>query len=79
MSESIIHEPHDTDAWVCICGNTPSGDGFYPIDAGHREVEPTEKDWKTNQYFCNQCGRIVDQDSLEVVRRLDPRAIVRLN
>jgi hypothetical protein len=78
MSEHIIREPGDKDAWVCICGNTPSDDGFYPIDEDDHEVEPTAKDWKTNQYFCNRCGRVIEQDSLEVVRQLDPKKIVKL-
>ena len=78
MSEHITREDGDKDAWVCICGNMPSENGFYPIDEDNHEVEPTVKDWTTNQYFCNQCGRVIDQDSLEVVRKLDPQTIVRL-
>jgi hypothetical protein len=78
MKEHITHEKGNSDAWICICGNTPDGDGFYPIDAADREVEPTAEDWTTNQYYCNKCGRVIDQDSLEVVRKLDPREIVRL-
>ena len=78
MKESISTEPGNADAWVCICGNTPSGDGFYPIDEGNHEVEPTEKDWTTNQYFCAQCGRVIDQATLQVVRTLDPKSIVRI-
>jgi hypothetical protein len=76
--ERITHEPHDKDVWVCICGNMPSENGFYPIDETNHEVEPTAEDWKTNQYFCNQCGRVIDKDTLEVVRELDPTTIVRL-
>jgi hypothetical protein len=77
MSEHIKHEAGDHDAWVCLCGNTPSDDGFYPIDEGNHEVEPTPEEWKTNQYFCNRCGRVIDPDTLEVVRKLDPASIVR--
>jgi hypothetical protein len=78
MGERIRHEDGSEDAWVCICGNTPSGDGFYPIDQNDHEVEPTAKDWTTNQYFCGRCGRVINQATLEVERRLVPDTIVRL-
>jgi len=79
MSEHITHESGNKDAWVCICGNNPSEDGFYPVNEDGHEVEPTVEDWKTNEYFCARCGRVIDQDSLEVVRQLDPKEIVRLD
>lgn len=63
----ITHEQQDKDAWVCLCGNTPSDNGFYPCDDKGNEVEPTETDWTTNSYVCNQCGRIINQDTLEIV------------
>jgi hypothetical protein len=66
MSRYITHEPHDHDAWVCTCGNRPSENGFYPCDIEGHEVEPDEK-WTSNCYVCNQCKRVIDQDSLEVV------------
>ena len=47
MKHFISHEPEDRDAWICLCGNTSSADGFCPIDYGINEVEPTEKDWTT--------------------------------
>lgn len=78
MNEHIRHEKGNLDAWVCLCGNTPSDAGFYPIDASNHEVEPTTEAWKTNQYFCAQCGRVIDQDTLKVVRRLDPALIERI-
>jgi hypothetical protein len=65
--------------FLCICGNTPSDDGFYPINEKNEEVEPTSEDWKTNQYFCNQCGRVIDQNTLEVVRQLNPKDIKKLS
>lgn len=78
MNEHITHDDNDKDAWICICGNTPSDSGFYPIDNDSHEVEPTEKDWATNQYFCAKCGRVIDMETLEVVRKLEPAEIVRL-
>jgi hypothetical protein len=77
MIESIQHEKGDRDAWICLCGNTPADDGFYPIDEQNHEVEPTPKDWTTNEYFCGRCGRIIDQKTLRIVRRLDPATIMR--
>ena len=75
--EFITHEDHD-DAWVCICLNTAHSSGFAPIDESVHEVEPTEADWKTNQYVCLNCGRVIDRSTLRVVRRLAPSAIVTL-
>jgi hypothetical protein len=39
-AEQISHEAGDTDAWVCVCGNRPSADGFYPYDQLRNEIEP---------------------------------------
>jgi hypothetical protein len=64
--------------FLCICGNTPSDSGFYPINDNNEEVEPSKDVWTTNQYFCNQCGRIFDQDTLEVVRKIDLKDIKQL-
>ncbi len=65
--ETIRHEPQDHDAWICVCGNVPSGDGFFPCDKNGDEMEPLQgSDWN-GLYVCNQCGRIIKQDTLEVV------------
>ena len=63
--EKITHEAGNSEAWRCICGNTPSDGGFYPCDAVGNEMEPV-KDW-TGLYVCEDCGRIIQQDTLEVV------------
>ena len=67
--EYITSEPGDKDAWHCICGNTPPNGGFYACDEQGNEVEPTEADWKTGNYVCADCGRIINPDTLEVVGR----------
>jgi hypothetical protein len=55
------------EAWVCICGNRPTDAGFFPCDADGNEMVPVkESDWN-GLYVCNSCGRIIDQDTLEVV------------
>ena len=63
--EHITHQPDDKDAWVCVCGNTPTSQGFYPCDDKGNEVEPLA-DWP-GLYFCDRCGRIIDAKTLEVV------------
>lgn len=67
--ERITHEPDNEEAWICICGNTPSGGGFYPCDKEGNEMEPViGSDWD-GLYVCADCGRILHQDTLEVVGR----------
>lgn len=65
--ERIKLEPGVEDGWICLCGNTPADDGFYPCDEQGNEVEPM-KGWK-NLYVCFGCGRIINQDNLEIVGR----------
>jgi hypothetical protein len=63
----ITYENGNPDAWVCLCGNTPSSDGFYPCNHEGQEVEPTPAEWTTNWYVCNRCGRMIGRTTLEVV------------
>lgn len=71
MSEHITHHKDDPDAWICICGNDTFSSGFFPINDENEEVEPTPEDWTTNQYCCAECGRVIDQATLAVVRQVD--------
>jgi hypothetical protein len=73
MAETIRVE--NGDAWVCICGNTADASGFYPCDNEGNEVEPTAEQWTTNNYVCFSCGRIINQDTLEVVKKVNPDTI----
>ncbi|MBA3830160.1 MAG: hypothetical protein H0X33_14570 [Taibaiella sp.] len=68
-NEKIHYESSNKDAWVCICGNTPSGDGFYPCDYEGNEIEPGKSANWGGLYVCGKCGRIINQDSLEVIGR----------
>jgi hypothetical protein len=79
MTEYVQHESHDPDAWVCVCGNTPSDYGFYPISADNVEVEPFAEAWTTGEYYCARCGRVIDQVTRRVVRHPDIREIERPN
>lgn len=63
--EVISHEKGNGEAWLCLCGNNPSSDGFYPCDAAGNEVEPLSG-W-SGFYVCLRCGRIIDPHSLRVV------------
>jgi hypothetical protein len=66
--ERITHETGNEDAWICICGNTPGTDGFYPCDREGTEIEPAAG-WN-DLYVCARCGRIINQTSLDVVGRI---------
>lgn len=65
--EFISCEENYEDAWICNCGNTPNSEGFYPCNSKGIEVEPTENDWDGISYVCADCGRIINQDTLEVI------------
>ncbi len=58
----------DKGSWICICGNEPASDGFFTCDKDGNEIEPIEGGvWDGHSYACNKCGRIIDQETLEVI------------
>jgi len=63
--EFIKHEEGNEEAWVCLCGNRPDSDGFFPCDKDGDELEPVDG-WE-DLYVCGRCGRIIHQSTLEVV------------
>lgn len=63
--EYIKHEGGNAEAWVCLCGNRPDSDGFFPCDNDGNEMEPVEG-WE-DLYVCGRCGRIIHQFTLEVL------------
>ena len=65
--EHVKHQPGNSEAWVCLCGNRAELDGFFPCDDNGNEVVPLQG-WE-NLYVCFRCGRIIDQFSLEVIGR----------
>ena len=70
--EKITHALNDKQAWVCNCGNMPTGQGFYPCDKYGIDMEPfIDSNWE-GFYFCDKCGRIINKDTLEVVGRKEP-------
>jgi len=76
--EHITHQSGDADAWVCICGNTPVDQGFYPCNDAGKIVEPEEGLWK-DLYICERCGRIIRQDTLEVIKQSTPNSYSTYN
>ena len=65
MTEQITHEPGNEEAWVCVCGNKPDSEGFYPCDSSGKEIEPVTG-WP-GLYVCAKCGRVIDPSTLRVV------------
>jgi len=75
QDEVVTHETGSNEAWICICGNEPSEDGFSPCDEKGNEVEPVAG-WG-GLYVCFRCGRMIDQVSLRVVgRNPQPKMLV---
>lgn len=66
--EFITHQQSSSDAWVCVCGNRLDLDGFHPCNQDGVEVEPVEGQWE-DLYACDRCGRIIRQETLEVIGR----------
>ena len=65
------------DDWIyCLCGNNPAYDGLYPCLPDGTPVEPlADGPWDEKLYVCAKCGRIVNQDTLEVTGQRDPATI----
>lgn len=77
MSETIVRSESgkaiaEADDWVCVCGNMPHSDGFYPCLPDGTEVEPLQDGPWDGLYVCARCTRIVDGDTGEQVREPGP-------
>ncbi|WP_407117567.1 hypothetical protein [Bradyrhizobium sp. LMG 9283] len=69
MKEYIYQPPDDVQEWECICGNTTCRAGFTSCDGSGNEMRPTlDSEWQ-ELYLCLNCGRTIDQNTLEVVGR----------
>jgi len=71
----IKGEGNCRETWICVCGNTVKVKGFSPCDSEGEVVEPTPDDWVTGWFVCEQCGRMIDQHTLDVVG-LGPLSLV---
>lgn len=54
------------DELVCICDNTSGGSGFYTCNDLGSQVEPTPEAWERSLYACDNCGRIINYETLQV-------------
>jgi hypothetical protein len=69
MKEYITRGLDDDADWICICGNETGHSGFLACDSAGNEMRPSaDSDWN-DLYVCGKCGRIIDQNTLEVVGR----------
>jgi hypothetical protein len=57
----------DKYAWICLCGNTPMEEGFYPCDKAGRRLEPADTAQPDDYRACDRCGRIIEPLTEEVV------------
>jgi hypothetical protein len=79
MAEKITNDADTEDGmWLhCLCGNTPDMDGFCPCVADGTIVSPRlGSPWEGALYACAKCGRIIDQDTLNVTGRRDPDGVI---
>jgi hypothetical protein len=68
MQKEFIELDESGDFVSCICGNTPTGQGFFTCDETGKEVYPTgDGPWDGIKYVCAECGRIIDQNTGEVI------------
>lgn len=65
QTEFIKQEVGNQEAWVCLCGNTPVDQGFFPSDERGIEGAPVQG-WG-GLYTCDRCGRVIDSMTLRVV------------
>jgi hypothetical protein len=68
MQKEFIEINETRDFVSCICGNTQDAQGFYACDETGKEVSP-DKDgpWDGIKYVCAECGRVIDQNTGEVI------------
>ena len=66
VTEKITCEAGNDEAWICLCDNTPTSDGFFPCDAEGNEMEPIKGSNWDELYVCGRCGRIIHQQTLEI-------------
>ena len=65
---------------VCLCGNQPNYDGFYPCLENGQVVEPILGGiWNESYYYCERCHRIIDMVTGVVCGRATNNAITLNN
>lgn len=53
----------------CLCGNNPNAQGAYPCDLQGKEMEMPPNDDEPQKWCCDNCGRIFDGQTGQVVAR----------
>src|SRR5579859_2458005 len=52
---------------TCVCGNIPESGGFTACDRQGNQIEPGRHSGWASLYICDDCGRIINEDTLEVI------------
>ncbi|SDE86509.1 hypothetical protein SAMN05216464_110106 [Mucilaginibacter pineti] len=65
VPEFITEE--NMDDWQCICGNNTFRDGFETCDPKGNIMEPLIGSIWECHYLCASCGRIIDQETFQVI------------
>jgi len=63
----IRHEGADPSAWVCVCGNRTTEDGFVGCTWAGEPLASLVAILETGLYSCRRCGRTIDAGSLAVM------------
>lgn len=58
---------NDGDHWICICNNHTMDIGFATCDSDGNFLEPLKGSSWSGLYACQSCGRIIDQETYEVL------------
>lgn len=67
---ATLEDPNYVDTLQCVCKNMAHEDGFDCALEDGTSVEPLDNGpWK-NLLKCLRCGRVINQDTLEVVTRV---------
>ncbi len=77
MGTKIEVDADDPDAWLCMCGNRPDLEGFYPCDESGMLEEPTQETWTSGLYRCERCGRVIQQETRTIVGVLEGHVLDR--
>jgi hypothetical protein len=63
----IASDPNEPDWWICLCGNRPDLDGFYPCHQSGEIIGPTPIQWPSSYYRCDRCGRVIQAGTRTIV------------
>lgn len=55
------------DNYVCVCGNRPDTDGFYPCDSDGNDLEPVLDGLWDGLYRCDRCRVVLPATVFDVV------------